>query len=128
MSAVKRFEELRAWQAARALVQAVYRASQKEPFARNWGLRDQIQRAAVSVMSNIAEGFESGTDGEFARFLAYARGSAAEVQSLLYVARDVGYLSPAEFEELYRLAEEAKALSGGLLAALRRHSTKTRPR
>lgn len=100
-------------------------ASRREPFASDWGLRDQIRRAAVSVMSNIAEGFESGTDGDFVRFLTHTRGSAAEVQSLLYVARDVGYLSPAEFEALYRLAEEAKALSGGLLTAIRRRAAKT---
>ncbi len=128
MVLVKRFEELRAWQAARRLVKSVYAVTRKGAFARDYGLRDQIQRAAVSAMSNIAEGFESGTDGDFSRFLTYARASAAEVQSLLYVALDADYLSQDDFEALYRLAEEVKALSGGLLASLRRRSSKTQPR
>ncbi len=119
MGLVRRFEELRAWQAARALVKEVYAVARRDAFAKDWGLRDQIQRAAVSVMSNIAEGFDSGTDAEFVRFLTYARASAAEVQSLLYVAHDVGYLSQEEFERLYQMAEEAKALSGGLLSSIR---------
>jgi len=68
MALVKRFEELRAWQAARVLVKAVYVVSRQDAFAKDWGLRDQVQRAAVSVMSNIAEGFEAGTDAEFVRF------------------------------------------------------------
>ncbi len=128
MTLVKRFEDLRAWQSARKLVSSVYAATRQEPFARDFGLRDQIQRAAVSTMSNIAEGFESGTDGDFSRFLAYARASAAEVQSLLYVALDAGYLSRENFETLYRLAEETKALSGGLLASIRRRSAKSHRR
>jgi len=128
MAVVKRFEDLRAWQSARKLVRSVYDATRQEPFARDFGLRDQIQRAAVSTMTNIAEGFESGTDGDFSRFLAYARASAAEVQSLLYAALDAGYLSRESFEALYRIAEETKALSGGLLASIRRRSSKTHRR
>ena len=128
MTLVKRFEELRAWQAARALVREVYAVARRDAFARDLGLRDQIQRAAVSVMSNIAEGFDAGTDAEFVRFLTYARASAAEVQSLLYVAHDIGYLSQEEFERLYQMAEEAKALSGGLLSSIRRRTSSRRRR
>ena len=128
MTLVKRFEELRAWQAARALVREAYAVARRDAFARDWGLRDQIQRAAVSVMSNIAEGFDAGTDAEFVRFLTYARASAAEVQSLLYVAHDIGYLGREEFERLYQMAEEAKALSGGLLSSIRRRTSSRRRR
>jgi len=128
MALVKKFEDLKAWQAARKLVSGVYAATRQEPFARDFGLRDQIQRAAVSTMSNIAEGFDSGTDGDFSRFLTYTRASAAEVQSLLYVALDAGYLLQKDFDTLYRLAEETKALSGGLLASIRRRSAKSHRR
>jgi four helix bundle protein len=82
MALVKRFEDLRAWQVARRLVKEIYAVTRREAFAHDYGLRDQIQRAAVSAMCNIAEGFENGTNGDFSRFLTYARASAAEVQSL----------------------------------------------
>jgi four helix bundle protein len=81
MALVKRFEDLRAGQAARRLVKEIYALTRREAFAHDYGLRDQIQRADVSAMCNIAEGFESGTNGDFSRFLTYARASAAEVQS-----------------------------------------------
>jgi len=81
MAAAKRFEELRVWQSARIMVQQVYQITREGSFARDFGLRDQIQRAAVSVMSNIAEGFHAGSNAEFLRFLRYARRSLAEVQS-----------------------------------------------
>jgi four helix bundle protein len=86
---IKRFEDIKAWQAARELVSAVYRVSGKGKFEKDFGLRDQIRRAAVSVMSNIAEGFERCSDKEFNRFLYIAKGSAGEVRSHLFVALDL---------------------------------------
>jgi len=120
---VKRIEDLRAWQAARELVKAVYAVSRQQPFAADWGLRDQIQRAAVSAMTNIAEGFDCDSHAEFIRFLGYARRSVAEVQSLLYTALDIGYIDQATFEHLSKQCTTTKALVGGLLASLRRRNT-----
>ena len=91
MALIRKFEDILAWQEARKLVQEVYRVTREGAFARDFGLRDQIQRAAVSVMANIAEGFDCESHVEFARFLGIARRSAVEVQSLLYIAQDVGY-------------------------------------
>ena len=81
--AIKRFEELKGWQAVRELVQMVYSSTQKEPLARDYRLRDQIQGAAISIMANIAEGFDCDSNRETIRFLGFARRSASEVQSLL---------------------------------------------
>ena len=120
MAGVRRFEDLRAWQVASELVVAVYALTRKGAFARDHGLKDQIQRAAVSVMANIAEGFDCESKAEFARFLGYARRSAAEVQALLHAARLVGYVAEEEFEATYALAAKAKGLIGGLKASLRR--------
>jgi four helix bundle protein len=93
---VARFEDLLAWQKAKVLCLAIYRVTGSGRFARDFGLRDQIQRAAVSVMSNIAEGFDRNSRPEFARFLAIARGSAGEVRSQLYLARELGYVGEEE--------------------------------
>lgn len=113
MATIERFEDIKAWQAARDLVSVVYRVSGRGRFERDFGLRDQIRRASVSVMSNIAEGFERGSDREFCRFLYIAKGSAGEVRSHLFVALDLGYLASDEFDDLRARAEEvAKALSG----------------
>jgi four helix bundle protein len=92
MALIKRIEDLQAWQEARRLVRDVYRISREGALARDFGLRDQIQRAAVSVMANVAEGFDCESHIEFARFLGFARRSSVEVQSLLYVALDTGYI------------------------------------
>ena len=113
MPKIERFEEIKAWQLARELVTAVYRASGQGKFSTDFGLRDQIRRAAVSVISNIAEGFERGSEKEFQRFLYMAKGSAGEVRSQLYVASDLGYLTVEEFANLKTRAEEvSRALSG----------------
>lgn len=113
MATIERFEDIKAWQAARDLVAVVYRVSGRGKFEKDFGLRDQIRRASVSVMSNIAEGFERGSDREFCRFLYIAKGSAGEVRSHLFVASDLGYLTSDEFDDLRARAEEvAKALSG----------------
>jgi len=120
MATIKRFEQIEAWQRARELVQEVYRASSQGPLRRDFGLRDQLSRAAVSSMSNIAEGFARKTDKDFARFLDVARGSAVEVQSLLYVALDMKYITAADFRRLYDRAEETVSLISGFTSYLRR--------
>lgn len=104
MATFKHFEDIEAWQDARRLTQAVYRASRTHPFRRDFALRDQIRRAAISITSNIAEGFERDGNAEFHHFLSIAKGSAGEVRSQLYVALDEGYIKREEFEELRRLA------------------------
>ena len=113
MATIERFEDIKAWQAARELVSAVYRVSGRGKFWKDFGLRDQIQRASVSVMANIAEGFERGSDKEFHRFLYIAKGSAGEVRSHLFVALDLGYVTSDEFDNLRAKAEDvAKTISG----------------
>jgi four helix bundle protein len=119
MGTIKNFEDLQAWQKARELASYIYGLTRKEKFARDFGLRDQIQEAAGSVMHNIAEGFESGTDPEFIRFLKMARRSAAEVQSELYLAIDCGYIESDELKRGHGLAAEAKKLINGLMTYLR---------
>jgi four helix bundle protein len=110
---VERFEDLIAWQKSRDLTKHIYDATQTGAFARDFGLRDQIQRASVSIMSNIAEGFERGSRPEFHHYLVIAKGSCAEVRSQLYVALDVGYLNKQQFEMLMSMAvETTKVLSG----------------
>ena len=100
MATVKQFEDLHVWQDARRMVSAVYNVSKTRAFNADFGLRDQIRRAAVSVMSNIAEGFERGTRKEFVQFLNIAKGSNGEVRSQLCVALDQKYLSEVEFVSL----------------------------
>ena len=101
----ERFEELDVWQRARELTRSVYYLSDQGAFARDFGLRDQMRRAAVSVMSNIAEGFESRTQGLFIEFLGRARGSAGELRAQLYVALDCNYLPQDQFVDALRQAE-----------------------
>ena len=111
--AIERFEDIEAWKAARELAARIYAAATKEPFNRDFGLRDQIQRAAVSVMANIAEGFDSQSNTAFIQFLGYALRSATEVQSHLYVALDQDYIDREVFEELYGRAVAVKNLIHG---------------
>ena len=103
MATIERFEESTAWQSARELVKVVYAFTRREPFRSDFGLRDQIQRAAVSTMSNIAEGFERGSTKEFIQFLYQAKGSVGEVRSQLYIALDLQYIDPCEFDDAVRL-------------------------
>jgi four helix bundle protein len=94
------FEDLRIWQGARELVQSIYTLTSNQKFRSDPSLRDQLRRAAVSSMANLAEGFERGSKREFVRFLYMARGSSGEVRSHLYVARDLDYITPSEFEQV----------------------------
>lgn len=114
------FEDLIAWRKARQLTSSIYAASRQGDWARDFGLRDQIRRAAVSIMSNIAEGNERASATEYHQFLCIAKGSCAEVRSQLYVAFDAGYLSSAEFDALLAQAQEVSRLVGGLRSAIAR--------
>jgi four helix bundle protein len=106
MPGITRFEDIQAWQTARELTTLIYKRSDQGQFARDFGLRDQIRRAAVSIMSNIAEGLESRTDMQFVNYLGHARASAGEVRSQLYIALDLKYISQEEFKESYELADK----------------------
>ena len=119
MAAIKRFEDIEAWKEARNLTREIYRTTARKSFSKDFGLRDQLQRAAVSIMANIAEGFDGGSNREFAKFLAYALRSASEVQSHLYVALDQQYLRQREFDDLYGLTVKVKNLTNGFRRYLR---------
>ena len=116
---IRRFEDIEGWQLARQLAKEVYTIANSERFRRDWGLKDQITRASGSVMHNIAEGFDSGTNKEFARFLSYAQRSCTEVESQLYVALDQNYISSSTFEDIYKLAEQTKQKIGGFIKYLK---------
>ena len=123
---IERFEDLIAWQKARDLTRAVYETSRQGAFSRDFGLAGQIQRAAVSIMSNVAEGFERGGRAEFHQFLSTAKASCAEVRSLLYVACDVGYVDKPTSENLLELAREVARIIGGLRATVERQRNENR--
>lgn len=117
---IEKFEDLIAWQKARKLTRQIYEATNQGKFARDYGLKDQTRRAAVSSMSNMAEGFERGGLVEFQRFLAIAKGSCAELRTQLYVAFDVGYLDTHSFDSLMVQAIEVGKIIGGLRASVDR--------
>ncbi|MDA8189845.1 MAG: four helix bundle protein [Dehalococcoidales bacterium] len=124
MAKIEKFEDIEAWQKARELSKAIYTVTGEGAFARDFGLRDQIRRAAVSVMSNIAEGFDRGGSRELIQFLFIAKGSAAEVQAQLYVALDAGYMKQERFQQLYELVGDTSRLIGGFIRYLKsREST-----
>ena len=119
-SRIEEFEDLIAWQKARELTREIYRVTRQGSFAKDYGLSRQIQRAAVSIMSNIAEGFERGNPREFHQFLSVAKASCAEVRSQLYVALDTGYLHETSFHKLMQLAKETGKVIGGLRVSVER--------
>ena len=119
MGTIQKFEDIDAWQKARVLTREVYAVTADGAFAKDFGLRDQIRRAAVSVMSNITEGFDRGGLREFVQFLFIAKGSAAEVQAQLYVALDAGYIKQEQFKGLYDLAGDTGRLIGGFIRYLK---------
>ncbi len=119
MAAITRFEDIQAWQKARSLVREVYVLSGEGSFGKDYALRDQARRAAISIMSNIAEGFARRTSKEFINFLTMAHGSAAELQSHLYLASDLDYCSQKRFRELYSLTEEVSRMVQGFMAYLK---------
>ncbi len=123
MATIERFEDLQSWQKARQLANAIYDLVEHPQFAKDFQLRDQIRRAAGSVMHNIAEGFDSGSNPEFVRFLKIARRSASEVQSELYLALDRKYIADDELQAGYDLATDAKRLINGMIAYLHRRKS-----
>ena len=124
--AIKRFEDIEAWQASRRLTTAIYTLACNGRLGKDFGLKDQIQRASVSIMANIAEGFDARSDGEFLRFLGYAYRSATEVQSHLYVVLDNGYCDQEAFDQLYGAATDVKRLLNGFIRYLRKDQSEVR--
>ena len=124
MATFKRLEEIEAWKKARELVNMVYDVTGEGDFARDFGLRDQIRRASVSIMSNIAEGFERDGTKEFIQFLSTAKGSIGEVKSQLYIASDQEYLLETRFRELIELADETGRIIAGLIIYLKKSGLK----
>ncbi len=119
MARAERFEELEVWQRARELTNDVYRLSATASFAKDFGLRDQIRRASVSVLSNVAEGFERNSDADFGRFLLIAKGSAGEVRAQLYVALDQGHVDERTFLAAKEKVESVSRLLSRLIAYLK---------
>jgi len=117
-NSITKFEDLIAWQKARELTRRIDEITRAGEFAKDFRLSGQIQSAAVSIMSNIAEGFERGGLGEFHQFLSTAKASCAELRSQLYVAIDVGYLDERTFQDLRRQAEEVGRIIGGLRVSI----------
>jgi four helix bundle protein len=126
LARIERFEDLEAWRKARELTGVIYRVTTEGSFARDFGLRDQIRRASVSVLSNIAEGFERGGDKEFFQFLALAKGSCGEVRAQLYVALDQGYLTQEQFDIIRQMAFEVSRMISGLMKYLRQSDLRGR--
>ena len=106
MTTIVRFEDIEAWQTARELTRKVYDLTREGEFARDFGLRDQMQRASVSIMSNIAEGFENRTNLLFRDYLGRAKASSGELRSQVYVAKDSGYLSQIDFSQIFELCDK----------------------
>ena len=123
---IEKFEDLIAWQRARELTKNIYRVTKIGEFSKDFGLRDQIRRASVSIMSNIAEGFERGGRSEFHQFLVIAKGSCAELRSQLYAGLDAEYIDTGTFQSLDGLAKETSRLIGGLRAAVYKQKMKTK--
>jgi four helix bundle protein len=119
---IRKFEDIQAWQEARILVQQVYAFMGDGSFAKDFGIRDRMRRASVSVMANIAEGFDCESNIEFGRSLDIARRSAVEAQSLLYAALDVRYLNEEQFKTCYEQAGKTKALISAFKSAMLRRN------
>ena len=115
----RHIEDIDSWRAGRELTNSIYKMARQPEFSRDYGLRDQIQRASVSITANIAEGFDAGSNKGFVNFLNFAYRSASEVQSLLYVALDQSYIAQKDFQENYDQAGLIKRLIGGLIKYLR---------
>jgi four helix bundle protein len=118
MPTIKRFEEIEAWRTARELTRLIYALSSKGTFGRDFGLRDQMRRAAVSILSNIAEGFESRSQALFIDFLGHAKGSAGELRAQMYVALDAGHLDKSQFEQVFDLVEKCSRQIASFMAYL----------
>jgi len=120
MGKIERFEDLIAWQKARVLTKQIYSITSNGAFAKDFGLRNQIRDASVSIMSNLAEGFERASRAEFHRFVVISKGSCAEVRSQLYVALDVEYITQKQFDHFYSMTTELSRILGGLRSSLQK--------
>ena len=120
MAAIEKFEDIKAWQEARELLKSIYEITSKGNFSKDWELKNQIRRSAVSVMSNIAEGFDRSSDKEFIQFLRIATGSCSELKSQLYVALDQKYIINELFSKIYQKATEVTKLINGFIRYLRK--------
>lgn len=118
MGAIQRFEDLKAWQKAREVNLQIYKLSNKGSFSKDFGLRDQIRRASVSILSNIAEGFERNGNKEFKQFLSIAKASAGEVRSQLYIAKDLEYITSEEFKDAVEGIISTSKMISGLMSYL----------
>ncbi len=119
MGRTKKFEDIESWKRARSLTKNIYQVTATGKFAHDFGLKDQMRRATVSILSNIAEGFERGGDKEFLQFLALAKGSCGEARAQLYAVLDQEYISVVQFETLIRPVTEVSQLISGLMKYLR---------
>lgn len=117
-----RFEDLDAWKVGRELANLIYAYGREGSLSKDFGFKDQIQRAAVSVMNNVSEGFERGSNKDFAKFLFIARGSVGEVRSMLYLALDQKYIADEQFKEAYKLCIRESQLCWGLIKHLQKNS------
>ena len=118
MATIKKFEDLKCWQSAQELVVLVYKTCQKDELKREYSLCDQMKRASVSVSNNIVEGFERLSRKEFKRFLSMANGSGSEVKSMIYVMRNLSFITDTEFNELIDLCQKTQNLIKGLMKYL----------
>ena len=125
---ITKFEDVESWKLGRELTREIYAITQKGEFARDYGLTDQVRRASASVMHNIAEGFDGGSNAEFIKFLRYAQRSCAEVQSELYVALDQGYFSSEAFAGLYEMTGKTRSKIGAFIKYLIEYNRKLRVR
>ncbi len=115
---IKKFEEIEAWKEARLLTNKIYDLNKSGVISKDYGLKDQLQRASVSIMANIAEGFDSHSNKHFINFLNYSYRSASEVQSLVYIALDQNYYTQEQFDKLYMQTGKIKGLIGGFIKYL----------
>jgi four helix bundle protein len=120
MAAIKRFEDLLVWNTSRDLTKKIYKITGMGTFSRDFGLRDQIRRASLSVMSNIAEGFESETQATFISYLNRAKASAGELHCQLYIALDLDYLTPEQFQDINQLSKECSRQLYGFIKYLKK--------
>ena len=121
MPTITRFEDIEAWKTARELTRVIYALTEQGQFAKDFGLKNQIQRASVSVMSNIAEGFESRTQAKFIDYLGHAKASAGEVRSQLYIALDLKYVTQEQFDQVFDLADKASRQIARFMSYLESH-------
>ena len=121
---VASFEDLKVWQDSREFVNSIYKLTSSEKFKKDYGLKDQIQRAAISIMNNIAEGFERNNNKEFIKFLGYSKGSAGEIRSMLYITLDLNYISKESFKKNFSSAINIITQISNFIKYLRKHLTK----